>query len=147
MRTAYVESNPELKGGRLITEPGKWEEVATALNAVIGRVSLDDETCRMLRNKISNLNSLPAPRPTEHVCEKIGVPLGEPEKAAWALRNRAAHGSRISPDEYVQAIRDIKLLNIVFNRMLLAMTGASQTYIDYYSTDHPVRKTSEPVPS
>ena len=147
LRTAYVENNPELRGGRIITDPGKWGEVASALNAVTDGVDLDEEAHRMLRNKISNINSLPASRLMELVCEKIGVRLGEPEKAAWARRNRAVHGSRISRDEYVQVIRDIKLLNIVFNRMLLAMTGASQSYIDYYSTDHPVRNISEPVPA
>jgi hypothetical protein len=58
----------------------------------------------------------------------------------------AAHGSRISSEEYVQVVRDIKLLNIVLNPMLIGMTNVSNSYMDYYSTDHPVRNICEPVP-
>lgn len=146
LRAAYVKSNPELHGGRIIADPDKWGKASGVLNTALDGIDLDQEARRMLSNKISNLNSLPADRLMELVCERIGIRLGEAERAAWRRRNLAAHGNRISPDEYVQVVRDIKLLNIVFNRMLLAMTGASQHYIDYYSADHPTRRIAEPVP-
>jgi hypothetical protein len=142
----YVESNPELRGGKIIPDEANWGKLANALNAALDVAGLDQEALQMLRNKVSNLNSLPRGPRMELVCSKIGIKLGEPEKAAWGRRNRAVHGSRIGSDEYVQVVRDIKLLNIVFNRMLIAMTNASDSYIDYYSTDHPVRNISEPVP-
>jgi hypothetical protein len=143
----YVESNPELRGGKIIPDEANWGKLANALNAALDVAGLDQEALQMLRNKVSNLNSLPRGPRMELVCSKIGIKLGEPEKAAaWGRRNRAVHGSRIGSDEYVQVVRDIKLPNIVFNRMLIAMTNASDSYIDYYSTDHPVRNISEPVP-
>jgi hypothetical protein len=146
LRAAYVESNPELRQSRIITSRAVWGKVSRGLNTVLDDACLDEEALRMLRNKVSNLNNLPADRLMELVCQKLGVKLGEPEKVAWARRNRSVHGSRTGSDEYVQVVRDIKLLNIVLNRMLIAMTSASDSYIDYYSTYHPVRSIAEPVP-
>jgi hypothetical protein len=146
LRTAYVDSNPQLRGGKVISNKAEWKKVVTAVNTALGDAGLDKEALQMLRNKVSNLNSLSAEPLMELVCSKIGINLGEPEKAAWGRRNRAAHGSRISSEEYVQVVRDIKLLKIVLNRMLIAMTNANGSYIDYYSKDHPVRNISEPVP-
>jgi hypothetical protein len=147
LRAAYVESNPALRGGKVITDPAVWSGISADLQAVLDKVGLKAETLDILRNKVTNLNNLPGGKLMELVCRTIGVTLGEPETASWSRRNRSAHGSRTHPDEQVQTVRDVKLLNLVLNRMLIAMTDASDSYIDYCSADHPVRNIADPVPN
>jgi hypothetical protein len=146
LRAAYVESNPALRGGKIITDPAIWASISVDLQAVLDKAGVKEDALEILRNKVANLNSLPGGKLMELVCRTIGVQLGEPEAASWSRRNRSAHGSRTSPDEHVQMVRDIKLLNLVFNRMLIAMAQASDSYVDYYSAGHPVRNIADPVP-
>ena len=147
LRAAYVESNPVLRGGKIITDPTIWSSISADLRVVLNKAGLKEDALEILHNKVANLNSLPGGKLMELVCRTIGIQLGERETASWSRRNRSAHGFRANPDEQVQTVRDIKLLNLVFNRMLIAMTKASNSYIDYYSAGHPVRDIADPVPA
>ncbi len=146
LRAAFVESTPGLRKGKIVTDADEWKKIAASVKAAISNSGLAEESQKRLDARISSMNSLSAGTMLDMVCETVGVPLGRLEKAAWARRNQAAHGSRIGSDQYVELVRDLNLLNVVFNRMLLAMTGARNSYIDYFTPGHPVRHISQPVP-
>jgi hypothetical protein len=146
LRNAYVQGNPNLHGGRIITDTTVREKLANGLREVLDSLSVDPDMRLLLDKKVTDFNRLPTRDLMKFVCDNIGVLLGPAELAAWQRRNDAAHGSPIDPDEQIEVVRDIKLLNGVFTRMLLAMTGASDSYIDYCSPNHPIRPIGEPVP-
>jgi hypothetical protein len=83
------------------------------------------------------------------VCRDIGIVIGTDEDAAWKRRNKAAHGAALPLEEVLPTIRDMKLLLVLFHRMLLAITGANERYLDYATPGTPripIRLLREPVP-
>ena len=59
----------------------------------------------------------------------IKIEIGPDEDAAWRRRNKSAHGIPIPEGEELEAIRDMKLLMVLFHRMLLGITGAADFYL------------------
>ncbi len=49
--------------------------------------------------------------------------------------------------EELDVIRDIKLLKVMFHRMLLRIINGAETYLDYATPGFPIRKLADPVPS
>lgn len=78
---------------------------------------------------------------------EIGIEGGEVELSAWNKRNRAAHGSKIQKDKFIEVIRGNKALMILLNRILLAISGASGQYCNYYTVGHPVSALASPIPA
>ena len=60
-------------------------------------------------------------------------------------RNNAAHGNEIEYENYINLIRETKLLKLLFHRIVLTITSASDSYFDYYSLGHPIRPLEEPA--
>jgi hypothetical protein len=81
------------------------------------------------------------------VLNDLSIKLGADEGAAWRRRNDAAHGIATRSGEELAVIRDIKLLKVMFQRLLLRMVGGADTYFDYVTPGFPIRKLSEPGPS
>jgi hypothetical protein len=52
----------------------------------------------------------------------------------------------IPEGQELAAIRDMKLLRGMFQRLLLRITNAADEYIDYTSPDHPFRRLEEAPP-
>jgi hypothetical protein len=77
----------------------------------------------------------------------IRIVLGAGETQAWKRRNDAAHGIAMETGEELDLIRDIKLLKVMFHRMLLQMINGAETYHDYVTPGSPIRKLVDPVPS
>jgi hypothetical protein len=96
-------------------------------------------TVQILRNKLARLNDAPQSEITEELLAQLGLRFGEREKrAASKVRNKSAHGKDDEVD--VEWIRDLKLVRIRFNRMALAMMGASDWYYDYFTLGWPTRQ-------
>jgi hypothetical protein len=80
------------------------------------------------------------------ILKDIGIALDLDESQAWNRRNDAAHGVAMEDGEELDVIRDIKLLKVMFHRMLLRMINGADTYHDYATPGFPVRKLADPVP-
>lgn len=77
----------------------------------------------------------------------IRIEIGPDEDDAWKRRDLAAHGVPIPEGKELEAIRDMKLLMVLFHRLLLSITNAADEYIDYASSGLPTRRLKDPVPS
>jgi hypothetical protein len=101
---------------------------------VIDGASIHNDAKAALKRKIlEDMNSVPQRDLLKSVCRAINIEIGADEDAAWKRRNKAAHGVPIPEGEELLAIRDMKLLMVLFHRMLLAITGANDRYLDYAS--------------
>ncbi len=49
--------------------------------------------------------------------------------------------------EELDVIRDIKLLKVMFHRMVLRILNGADNYLDYATPGFPIRKLADPVPS
>jgi hypothetical protein len=74
----------------------------------------------------------------------LGLALGPREEKALRIRNISAHGKDEEVD--VEWIRDLKILRIRFHRMVIAMTGASDQYYDYFTIGRPIRGLRAAIP-
>jgi hypothetical protein len=125
-----------------------WKDLRAKLVDVIEAAPIDDDAKSAFTRKVlDNMNSVPQRDLLKSVCRAISIDIGEDENAAWKRRNKAAHGVPFPESETLAAIRDAKLLMVLFHRMLLAITGTADSYLDWVSSGVPIRPLKEPIPS
>jgi hypothetical protein len=146
IQRAYRESHPEKFTAKLIDQKSKWNEIRAGLEKVIKDSRLPADRAEIFINKINNLNEMTSRMVSDKVMAEIGISLNGVETDAWKRRNTAAHGGEISQESMLRNIRETKLLRLIFHRILLKLTGASDTYNDDFTIGHPVRPLSESVP-
>jgi hypothetical protein len=144
LQGAYVTAHPNQFQTRLIADKKQWQQLQSKLAETVKRAGLIADIEGVLTNRLASLNSVPTSKVSEQLFAHLGISLGNAEKDAWRQRHIAAHGKTTGEDP-VKTIRDTKLLRLIFHRLLLKMTNASDVYRDYYSLNFPVRNLSEPV--
>ncbi|UOB58397.1 hypothetical protein MRS60_29965 [Burkholderia pyrrocinia] len=129
-----------------LLDASPWKTLSTQIENLISDSNSDDKTKALLIRKIQSLNFAPQSTVMERFLVELGIEGGAVELSAWNKRNRAAHGSKIPEDKFVEIIRDNKALMILLNRILLAISGASGQYCNYYTVGHPVSALAAPIP-
>lgn len=145
LREAYKEAHSAELRTRIIADKTKWKELRAKLLAAANESALDEEAAALIKSKLLNLNAMPPSRVSEQVFGVLGLEVSATEQAAWKGRNVAAHGGSVAGNA-VEAIRNAKLLRLLFHRLLLKMIDGSDAYRDYHTIGQPVRKLKEPVP-
>lgn len=124
-----------------------WQALRADLITVIEEAPISDDAKAAFTKKVlDNMNSLPQRDLLKSVCDTISVVIGKDESDAWRRRNKSAHGVAFPYEETLPTIRDMKLLMILFHRMLLGMSGADDMYVDWATMRMPNRPLSQPVP-
>jgi hypothetical protein len=146
LQDAYIKLHPG-KFSDIILPPKDWRPLRKNIIAVIEEAAIPDEAKAAFKKKVmENMNDVSQRDLLKSVCRDIGIVIGTDEDAAWKRRNKAAHGAPLPQEEVLPTIRDMKLLLVLFHRMLLAITGANERYLDYASPGIPRRLLKEPVP-
>jgi len=151
IQRAYIKSKSDAFKTCLI-EKKVWSPVSDEIKKVISDkliVENSDADSKKLidiiTHKINNLNQTPERELSKRFLDSLRIRLSEKEQNAWIQRNRAAHGSKTDAIDYIKLIKDTKLLRVLCNRVLLAITGASNQYIDYYSINFPIKNLEEAI--
>jgi hypothetical protein len=112
----------------------------------VAKLEIPEEKKSALRQNIGGLNRVHQRDTMDAILKDIGVALGVDESQAWKRRNDAAHGIAMEDGEELDVIRDIKLLKVMFHRMLLRIVNGADSYHDYATPGFPIRKLADPVP-
>lgn len=99
----------------------------------------------ILRNKLGSLNDKSSNLKYDEFFDLISLKIGEVEKAALRERNRPAHGSRYSSNQYPGLVMTTNALYTLFNRIVLKLTNAADCYFDYSTYGYPVRDIDRPL--
>ena len=122
-----------------------WSSIAQKLKEILDESKLPPDVLQILTNKIdSGLNQAPQGKVNEKALQLLSIQLSEIENEAWTQRNKAAHGAASDYSDPIKLIRDIKILKVLFHRIILRIIGVD-TYIDYYSIRHPRKAILEPI--
>jgi hypothetical protein len=146
LQRAYVRANPGAISETWAPR-STWRALRTVIAAAINAASIAMDAKSALVGKLANFNQVDQRPRLKAAMKAIGLELGSDEDAAWARRNKAAHGMPIPEGQELAAIRDTKLLRGLFNRLLLRITNAADEYIDYTSPEHPYRRLADAPPS
>ena len=146
LQSAYTKANPgKVREGWATRD--EWKMLKTALSDAIDCADVSVEAKAALKNKLPTFNGIDQRQRLKDIMAVLNLELGEDEDAAWRRRNKAAHGTPISQGQEVAAIRDMKLLRGLFQRLLLRITNAADKYIDYASPDHEYRPLRQAPPT
>jgi len=99
----------------------------------------------ILRNKLGNLNDKSSNMKYDEFFDLISLKIGKVEKAALKERNRPAHGSPYSSEQYPGLAMTTNALYTLFNRIVLKLTNAADCYFDYSTYGYPVRDIDHPL--
>lgn len=146
MQESYAASH-EGKIATTIFPRAEWKQLMDTLSATIESLTFSDDMKKLLTAKIRSSNSLSQRDRLKAIAQAININLSSDEDGAWDRRNDAAHGRPIPEGQELEALRDMKLLMVLFHRLLLSITGAADEYIDYLSPGLPPRRLKDPVPS
>ena len=147
LQRRYIEAHPDRFRTKIIADRDVWGQLSQAIRDSIDRLQIAEADKKLLLDALGGLNRLPQKQLIEQLVSAIGIQLGTDEWEAWKRRNDAAHGNEIEDGAVLDAIRDMKLLNVLFHRLLLRITNASDNYFDYVTPGFPIRNLKEPVPS
>ncbi|XWK66235.1 helix-turn-helix domain-containing protein [Tunturiibacter gelidiferens] len=134
------------KAGESLREIGRafGKKVRSALETSLAPLELPSKTLEIFKNKVRNLNSRSQHSTSKDLMDELGLVLSSREKRAHDARHESAHGKDDEVD--IEWIRDLKLLRVLFHRILIAMTQADDEYYDYFTLGNPIRKVKKPVP-
>ena len=130
---------------KLVEDEGIWEELSQKISACIAVAELPNEVRKILTNKAIHLNSAPQKVVMERFLSALELKVGKLELDVWSNRNRAAHGST-STENPGQLIRENKVLRVLMNRILTALSDAHVSYYDYYNYGRLTVPLADPIP-
>lgn len=130
----------------MISEP-KWKGFRKYAIKYMDELDIEDTEKSILVNKINSLNQLPQSLVTDRFLQTLNIRLSEPELNAWKQRNNAAHGNEVEDGDHIKLIREVKIMRVVFNRILLKLVAGSDFYFDYYSIGFPIRCIEDSIPN
>lgn len=142
LQDAYIRANPDLVPSGW-TPRNEWKALRAMLTATIESADISAEAKAALSKKLSTFNGIDQRQKLKSLMTALNLRLGNDEGAAWRRRNKAAHGTPIPEGQELAAIRDMKLLRGLFQRLLLRVTNAAAQYIDYASPHHEYRGLAE----
>ena len=142
----YAAMKPDQFPQGIIGDRVIWKRLSGQVQEAIANLEIPDEKKSALRENIGGLNRVHQRDTMEAVLKDIGIVLGADESQAWKRRNDAAHGIAMEDGEELDVIRDIKLLKVMFHRMLLRIINGADSYHDYATPGFPIRKLADPVP-
>ena len=137
-------STSSAQASSTVVDEETWGRIRSALETSLDPLDLPSKILETFKNKVKNLNLRSQHSTSKDLMHELGVVLSSREKQAHNARHESAHGKDNDVD--VEWIRDLKLLRVLFHRILLAMTHANDEYYDYFTLGTPVRKLKEPVP-
>jgi hypothetical protein len=143
LRTSLLEKN-QIETS--VVSKSDWKYFQEKMRIILDDWNIDEGEKSIIRNKLGSLNQAPQRIITERFYQFLGLEFTDTEKGSWNRRNIAAHGQAVEEDDYIDLIRDVKVLRIIFHRIVLKISGGSDDYIDYFSLEHPIRKIEEGVP-
>ena len=127
-----------------IVDDGKtWAKFCDAIKPLVDDLEIPGERKLLLLDAVGRTNSMPHKAMMESVLAQMKLEFGKSENTAWRRRNDAAHGRAIPRGSELEAIQDTKFLRGLFDRMLLKLVDASDSYIDYSSLNFPIRSLVE----
>jgi hypothetical protein len=140
------------------TKPAKFPEKIIAddetkaaffqqVRDVISKLEIDEAKKESVAKNVGGLNRVHQRDILEAILKDLRISFGPEETRAWRRRNDAAHGRAMEAGEELDVIRDIKLLKIMFHRLLLRMVDGAGLYTDYVTPGFPNRPLADPVPS
>jgi hypothetical protein len=149
LQDSYIRLHPG-KFAEEILPLKDWRALRKDIVTVIDEAAISDDAKAAFKRKIlENMNDVSQRDLLKSVCRDIGIVIGTSEDRAWRRRNKAAHGAPLPQEEVLPTIRDMKLLLVLFHRMLIAITGANERYLDYATPGTPripIRLLRDPVP-
>lgn len=143
----YAASKPDRFPQKIIDDTAVWNSFRVQIDEAVSKLEITEVKKSALRKNIGGLNRVHQRDILDAVLKDIGIELGVDEIQAWRRRHEAAHGIATEAGEELDVIRDIKLLKVMFHRMLLRTLNGAETYLDYATPGFPIRKLADPVPS
>lgn len=142
----YAATKPDRFPQGIIADRVIWKLFSGQVEEAVAKLEISEEKKNALRENIGGLNRVHHRDIMEAILKDVGIGLGIDESQAWKRRNDAAHGIAMETGEELDVIRDIKLLKVMFHRMLLRIINGADTYHDYATPGFPIRKLADPVP-
>ena len=142
----YAASKPDQFAEGIIANRTIWKCFSAQIQEVLSKLEIPEAQKNAVRENIGGLNRVHQRDRMDAILKDIGITLGDDKSQAWKRRNEAAHGVVMETGDELEVIRDIKLLRVMFHRMLLRIINGADSYHDYATPGFPIRKLGEPVP-
>ncbi len=142
----YAATKPDQFRRKLIDDTSIRDRFFTQVSEAIAALEISQEKKDAIQKNVGGLNRVHQRDFMDAILTDLSIALGLDETRAWQRRNEAAHGIATETGTELDVIRDIKLLKIMFHRMLLRTVNGADCYTDYATPGFPIRKLAEPVP-
>ncbi|MEL4014233.1 hypothetical protein [Dryocola clanedunensis] len=141
----YIEKNPTKFSAKII-EKSLWKPLQKSLSKILEDAEyLNEHDRKLLLNKLSSLNQAPQSILTNKFYEILDLSLGDLELVSFKQRNNSAHGNKSEESEIIPIVREVKILRILCNRIILRIYDLSDFYNDFYSLGFRTRHLNDSI--
>lgn len=141
----YIDRNSTQFSGKVI-EKCLWKPLYKELSKILEDAEhLSERDRKLLLNKLSSLNQTPQSILTNKFYETLDLSLGDLELKSFKQRNNSAHGNKSEDSEVIPLVREVKILRILCNRIILRIYDLSDFYNDFYSLGFRTRQLSDSI--
>jgi hypothetical protein len=145
LQKAYLRASGSSAQRQIVADDRSWNELFQRICSCIDEANVTADAKKILVNKARNLNFAPQSVMAERFFSTLGLEMGALEREVWTNRNRAAHGGGADLETGLRLIRENKVLQIMMNRILLALGGGAERYYDYYNLGRPTMQLAKPI--
>jgi hypothetical protein len=95
----------------------------------------DEKALTHLANKLPNINFASSTKQFDRFFDALKLKISDAEQAAMDKRNDQAHGTIYEREHYKELVSDVRTVQMLLNRVVLALIGHQGAYNDH--TLHP----------
>lgn len=100
----------------------------------------ESEYKNVVKNKVDQLNQMSVRDRNEFFFTQLGIEYGNREVTAIQMRNAFAHGDSVAADQTNQMIDSLKILQLIYAKVVLKLLGYEGEYIDWTVQGHPRKR-------
>jgi hypothetical protein len=132
----YAATKPDQFPQGIIGDRAIWKRFSGQVEGAVAELEIPEEKKNALRENIGGLNRVHQRDTMEAILKNMRIALSADESQAWKRRNDAAHGIAMEDGEELDVIRDIKLLKVMFHRVLLRIINGADGFVTSPRVEH-----------
>lgn len=126
--------------GESLLPKKQWSKICSALKLTLAEAAkelgvTDEKALTHLANKLPNINFASSTKQFDRFFDSLKLKISDAEQAAMDKRNDQAHGTIYEREHYKQLLSDVRRVQVLLNRVVLALIGHQGAYNDH--TLHP----------
>lgn len=122
--------------GESLLPKKEWSQLCAAMKATLTTKAkelgiTDERALNHLANKLPNINFASSTKQFDRFFDALKLTISQDEQKAMDMRNHQAHGTIYEREHYKELLMNVRRVQVLLNRVVLALIGHQGPYNDH----------------